>query len=351
MEQEKAIALKNLISDAYKTYTALINEKNRQTINLEEAKLRFTSEQFASYYDAFINELNSNILLYQNYRIVRASFNSIFDDITLNYSYDLEYFDKIFKSNFEVEFLSSLVSLYFTYYVKITDLKDDNYYMSPNSGFYKHFSYVLKEKTGKDLVPLFFDEFDFTNLLSNHYTPKFIKEQIKTVYESIYDFKQWQLMFDVKIQTEDGIKMKYSDEIFPNYEELCNLELDRLYKRLEILDSKNDTRQNNELPKEQKNEVQHIKPPYRWSKTDTDLIELITALFHSDSIKRRDNKPLTRKELIEYFTDIFDMQLKHAESKLSRTSERKKSRTQYIDLLKSTFENYIEEKDEKMKSR
>lgn len=355
MELEKALALRELINDASKTYNALISEKTRESVNLEEAKARFTSEQFALHYNAFMKELDKNILEYENYRIIKDYFNGIFNDFRKLDNNTLDCISKILKVNFEVEFLSGLKSLYIKYYELVAEFSDNYYDFYPNSPLYKYFFEQIKTSTGKEMKPIYYGDFEINELKTNYYTPKYIKEQIKKVFEAIYDFKQWQLEYDIKIETENGVKYKYTEELYPNYEDLCNIELDRLYKRLEILDliepPKPTTNKENDKENDQTDLSDPGKPALRWSKSDTDLIELITALFHSESIKRKDNKNLTRKELLEFFEEILDIEVKHSESKLSRTSDRKKSLTPYLDKLKNTFENYVEEKDDKQRER
>ena len=84
-----------------------------------------------------------------------------------------------------------------------------------------------------------------------------------------------------------------------------------------------------------------------WNKTDTDLLELVTALIESGSIQNP-TKDLTRKEAIEIFSQIFNVDIKDAESKLSRATERKKDLSPFLSKLKDSFETYVQKKDERM---
>jgi len=88
----------------------------------------------------------------------------------------------------------------------------------------------------------------------------------------------------------------------------------------------------------------------KWQKTDTDLLELVTALFESGSITNS-TKDLTRKEAINAFLQFFEMEIKDAESKLSRATSRKKDVSQYLTNLKTTFEDYAKAKDERLDSQ
>ena len=87
-----------------------------------------------------------------------------------------------------------------------------------------------------------------------------------------------------------------------------------------------------------------------WQKNDTDLLELVTALFESGSITNS-TKDLTRKEAINAFMGFFGMEIKDAESKLSRATSRKKDVAQYLSNLKTTFEDYAKAKDDRLDSQ
>lgn len=84
-----------------------------------------------------------------------------------------------------------------------------------------------------------------------------------------------------------------------------------------------------------------------WQRNDTDLLELVTALYESGSITNS-TKDLTRKEAINAFMQFFGMEIKDAESKLSRATSRKKDVSQYLTNLKTTFEDYAKAKDERL---
>ncbi len=84
-----------------------------------------------------------------------------------------------------------------------------------------------------------------------------------------------------------------------------------------------------------------------WEASDTDLLELIVSLLESKAIQNS-SKSLTRKEAIEAFCMIFNLEIKDAESKLSRATERKKDLSPFLSKLKDSFETYVQKKDERM---
>ena len=77
-----------------------------------------------------------------------------------------------------------------------------------------------------------------------------------------------------------------------------------------------------------------------WCKTDTALLELVTALVEMKAISNSQNN-LTRKEAIETFSKIFGIEIKDAESKLSRATERKRDVYHSLTALKESFDNYV----------
>jgi hypothetical protein len=88
--------------------------------------------------------------------------------------------------------------------------------------------------------------------------------------------------------------------------------------------------------------VLDIMPPQKilqWKKSDVDLLELIVALNESGSIFCN-NSAMTRKELREFFENLFGMTIKDSESKLSKATIRKRKLAPFLTFLKQTFENY-----------
>jgi RteC protein len=79
-------------------------------------------------------------------------------------------------------------------------------------------------------------------------------------------------------------------------------------------------------------------------------VELLTSIYQNNSIERKDGKSLTRKELMDYFQELFGMEIKDVEVKLARATNRN-DKTPFLDRLTTAFENYAEEKEEKQMKR
>lgn len=83
-----------------------------------------------------------------------------------------------------------------------------------------------------------------------------------------------------------------------------------------------------------------------WKKSDTDLLELVTALDEMEAIGIKGHD-LTRKDAIEFFSNMLGKEIKDAESKLSRATERKKDVSPFLSALKESFDNYAIKKEQK----
>ncbi|MCB2218990.1 MAG: RteC domain-containing protein [Bacteroidetes bacterium] len=79
--------------------------------------------------------------------------------------------------------------------------------------------------------------------------------------------------------------------------------------------------------------------------TDTEVLELVTALHESRSINNKKGD-LTRKDAIAIFEKFLGKKIKDAESKLSRATARKKEVAPFLKKLYDTFVKYSTDKDE-----
>jgi hypothetical protein len=84
-----------------------------------------------------------------------------------------------------------------------------------------------------------------------------------------------------------------------------------------------------------------------WNKSDTALLELITALLETRSISNIKGN-LSRKEAIEQLSQMFNKEIKDPESKLTRATSRKKDISPYLASLKEAFDNYAIKKEERL---
>jgi len=94
--------------------------------------------------------------------------------------------------------------------------------------------------------------------------------------------------------------------------------------------------------------IQNDHYDYKWNATETDLLELVTALYKKQAFERRDGKAIKRIELINYFQELLGLEIKDVEGKLTRATGRNDN-TPFLDGLRGAFKNYKVEKDAKKK--
>jgi hypothetical protein len=164
--------------------------------------------------------------------------------------------------------------------------------------------------------------------------------KLNFMQDQLYDFK---LMV---LQSESNNYMKERISYSTDFEILCLLEIDRFTKKLEL--------EMKVMAVQKIESLQSMPPatstPYSWNANVTDLLELVASLHKENIIERKDKKELTRKELIEYFGGLFDLQIKDVEVKLTKATNRY-DKTPFLDRLKHAFENFGLEKEEKQRKR
>ena len=83
--------------------------------------------------------------------------------------------------------------------------------------------------------------------------------------------------------------------------------------------------------------------PLKWKESDTAFIELFASVFHVDAIIHVSHV-ITRKEMFEILAEMFNLNIKDLESKLSRAKRRKKNETPFLDSLRFAFINLCSRK-------
>lgn len=83
-----------------------------------------------------------------------------------------------------------------------------------------------------------------------------------------------------------------------------------------------------------------------WTKTDTDLLELIIALYETGAIQNA-TKDLTQKEAIQVFSDFFGKEIKDQYKKLNAARNRKKEDPGFILKIQKALEAYYQCLNEK----
>lgn len=87
-----------------------------------------------------------------------------------------------------------------------------------------------------------------------------------------------------------------------------------------------------------------------WNRSDTDLLELVTALYESGAIRPSSGK-FTKKELQVTLEKAFSHSVKGSGSKLTRARDRKNETAIFMEELKQAFSNYVTRKDSELDKR
>jgi hypothetical protein len=136
--------------------------------------------------------------------------------------------------------------------------------------------------------------------------------------------------------------------LYPNFEKLCKVEIEKLEKLIKLESDLPTELSSDKILSESTDKL--TNSDYIWKSSATDLLELAAALYQNKSIERRDGKDMTRKELIEYFQALFNIEINDIEGKLSKASGRNNN-TAFLDNLSQQFRNYVAGKEAKMVKR
>lgn len=87
-----------------------------------------------------------------------------------------------------------------------------------------------------------------------------------------------------------------------------------------------------------------------WNRSDTDLLELVTALYESNAVKT-DSGKFTKKELQSALEWMFNHPVKGAGAKLTKARDRKLEPSVFMEELKQAFSRYVLRKDDEVNKR
>lgn len=315
-------------------------------VNFDLIVDEFDETDFEKLYSDLLDEINENIEEYQNIDYISDYLEGAF---TLNLynslGYDTFIKSEIIKNGYEVKFLLSVTEIIDKYIELIENLISGGENSSHSTEFKRifhdkmitldsNFSFEDIDRDNEDFE-FEYDRFDFDNLKQELSQLKFTKEKINLINERLIDYEQWCIR-ENEINKEgiwDVIDYDKSE-----FTKLCHSEIKRYEPKRE--------------PTSQTNFLSSITNGiFKWNSSDTDFLELFAALYQNESIVRADGKSLTRKEMQEYFQSILKLQIKDPEGKLTKATSRKLNMTPFIDSIKTAFEAYAKEKEDKLESR
>ena len=365
MKKVKADTLATYMTQSMHVLTCIHQQIPEDKKIMEEYKRKFCDANFLRKYEDFEEELRYNILEYKSIAIVNDYIASCLGDF-----HHVEGFGNItnlhiIKNGVEVPFLLRLKLSIEKYSIKINELSASTGTGNPQVELNKFYAETLKKfdtaasdesvacipagtcnrKTAITDAnePCYDERFDFDALKTEITAMPDAGQRLQVVRERLYDFREWQIRNDPEETDEHGItRYPISEMYYPKMEKLCRMEIERIEKELEYEKSY----PLNAAPPAKINESPNSSPKvrYTWNATDTDLLELSTALLKTNTIIRKDGKKMTQKELKEAFETMFGMEIKSAKAKLSNAVQRKKTIAPFLESLKTAFEEYTKER-------
>lgn len=345
METKKAKFLNKYLLTSIQVFNDVIHQEPLADYEIEGELLNFEVSDFEIHYNDFLKELEVVILETNDISIAHDYLETCFHDIIYWSGFQTDQNKIIFSIGYEVNFLIKLKQNIEKYYNIVKGLCEIDYDEFPE-GLVDIYNSTINSKQLQN-------ESNTSELKSTEYTPdldnrfvyekmlvecdklKSYQEKILFIHDRVYHLKQWELLYDIN----DGYSYRFSPIYYPNFENLCKMELFRLEKRFEL-----EKKMNSEMIRT--DSIDNTITNYQWNASDTDLLELTTSLLKSQSITRQDGKKMTHKELKEAFERMFGHEIKDAKSKLATAVNRKKSVSPFLDSLKAAFEVYSRERDE-----
>lgn len=353
MEYQNAKLLNNYLEYWMTKCVEILEASERGgTYPIAQLKIQFGETNFARMYDDFIEELISNIQEYRNIEYMDNYIEGAFRVVAGVNGYEDDIDSDIVRNGYEVKFLLKVTRAINQTLKKV----DDIYYGKGECTYSNELKRIFYEQMVllqpdfqmtdiKDGVENDEDEdsgvgpderqFDFKYFKKELAGVEGNREKVSLIHNRLIDYEQW-FIEKGRDYTEDFFGT--TNYMRTEFYKLCMSEI----KRYPIL---------KEPEPDPKVKPQEFKNQYSWTGSDTALLELITSLYHSDCIERRDGKTTTRKELIDYFQSILGTEIKDVEGKLTRATARKINMTPFLDSLKTAFVNYAEDKEERQRQR
>ena len=338
MEKKSAIAYRDFVLEADEAFNRIyLQEADLTPAEIEELKEKYSTEKFEEKFGEFKLELRKNILKYDDRKFIKAYLNSIFDIEFRDVDKNSLIPETIISQNLEIEFLLLLWKTinnaieFFNFYCQnkttgltFNDVYNYLYELSQEESFKKNDESVDSNIT-------FNPRFDFNQLKAELVnTDLTSEEKCNLINDRLYDFLQWQKQYDVyesfyvTWNSSDDSKYKYTRELYPHFEKLCKLEIER-YKNASQGVKKNDTK---------KVGIKQQATFKIASKRKTDVVKILSAMYDSKMFANADGKPATNKqELMEAFGEFLGEDLKAYSTLLSQAKDKNP------DLYLKTFDD------------
>jgi len=358
MNTEKAKLLNLYFVTSLQAFNDALLQKPITNYKIDGREVNFRNVESENYFCDFSEELEAFIKQTKSYELTVDYISSCLIDFKSWKGFPKEQNKVIFTNGYEIDYLLNLkdkIDFFYNSHSNIfhTGRLEDEY--NQLSDYYLQILNPEKscediQKMKKQMLPQVYKDalevnrflrFTLDNLRNACLEMPDTVSKLNYINDQLYDYKQ------MSLEPQKKSVLKQINIFTGDFEKECCFEIERLTKKLE-LELKAAAISKVDIP-----EAMPKKPlpsTLLWKANDTDLLELVVALHKDNIIERKDKKELTRKELIEYFSGLFDLQIKDVEGKLTRATNRN-DKTPFLDKLKLAFENYGQEKEEKQRKR
>lgn len=357
MNLSAAKAFNGFILEAKNAFDRVFNREVTEE-ELEQIKVSYSGDEFERIRAEFDAELLHNYTEYREENVISNYIHITLSDVRyLAFSININY--EIIQIEWETAFLLKLkkdienqIDLVKLFYEFNSDFEHYElmYYCQQLEASDKSVDEQDKLISVANIPPTRDSRFEFELLLKECYSIENITDRIKLITKRLFEFEQWKLLNEKVDEAWGYLITDYSKMYYPNFEKLCKIEIEKLQK----LDAIEKSAQATNIPEKQSVSTETVvqsASDYVWKSSATDMLELITALYQNKSIERRDGKLLTRKEITEYFQQMFDIEITDIEGKLNKATNRKINQTPFLNNLAVQFVNYAEGKEAKMQKR
>ena len=361
MKSDKANSYNTFVDEGLVSFWLFFHqniELSNSKEEIETMKRKYQAENFEDCFLEFKNEFEENVHEFPDRKSIYYYVEDCFGEWDEWNGFEPDIERTIIRSHYEVPFLLKLLKTLQEHIFNMTSLIFvDPITFDLSLNFEKSFydaiitvdpNYEMPFETlnghKSEIYFVYDNRFDFESLKIECNQLKTKPDKIQLIEERLIEFSQWQVQYDEMIYDEGvGSYRPNTLQYYSSFEELCELELKKLNKKLEF---ENKLIPNESIPVAFQGDNQPFD--FIWKDSDTDLLELMISLQKNESIQRKDGKPINRNELVSCFETMFSFKIKDVEGKLTRATGRVDN-TPFLDRLKIAFKKFGEEKEAKYK--
>ncbi len=340
MEKKKALAYKKFLTEAYEAFLHMnVVSTAMQSVRLKIMKQKFSLDAFENKYQEFEDELRENYYNYDDFEVICSYLKTTFRELIRWTKPDPVIIDNIITTDFEVEFLLKLhkaLNEHFNFINRIADQSDawDIEYIRDYLKRITNTTIEENEKTDSETPnPLFI----FKNLKAEIDKPELTSDRkLELVQQRLYDFLQWQKVFDIKNSWALDVadQYVYTSKLYPKFEDMCRLEIER-WTAVLATSHKNETIVRSDTP----------TPKIRIaSRKKLDVIKVFSAMYDLKWFTDGNHMPLTNKQqLMDAIAEMLGDDFKSYSTNLSQAKDKTPEVfLRPFDDLKKAGKKYLE---------